>query len=94
MNALQKVKAGGTFVYKRPDEEVKFTDRQKEIMPLLFEGMTSEEIGQAICMNTRSVDKQRHKIYEKTGVGRIVDFYKYAFAKGLQFLGRKPSKLA
>ncbi len=86
MEALKKVSLDQVFVYERPVERLKFTFRQKQIMPLIFEGMTNGEIASEVCMTTRSVEKHRHKLYEKSGAQKIIDFYKYAFTKGLQFL--------
>ncbi len=88
MNALSKIKAGGVFVFEKQAFKQKFTTRQKEIMPLMFEGLTNAEIADEISISKRAVEKQRHKIYQKTGVEKVIDFYKYAFSKGLQFLGR------
>jgi DNA-binding NarL/FixJ family response regulator len=87
IRALKEVKRGGVFVYEAPVDQKKFSSRQKEIMPLIFEGFTNEEIAETVCISKRSVEKQRHKIYEKSGAEKVIDFYKYAFSKGLQFLG-------
>ncbi len=89
INALQKVYDGGIFVYEKPGEKKPFTSRQKQIMPLIFEGKTNEEIGKDVGIHTRTVEKQRQKIYEISGVGKAIDFYKYAFSRGLQYLGLK-----
>ena len=62
-------------------------------MPLIFAGLTNKEIGDEIYITERAVEKQRKKIYERSGAERAIDFYKYAFTCGLQFLGRiKPPK--
>jgi DNA-binding NarL/FixJ family response regulator len=90
--SLQKVSEGKTYVFEKPTDRMKFTYRQKQIMPLIFEGLTNGEIASEVCINTRSVEKQRHKIYEKSGAQKMIDFYKYAFTKGLQFLGRQKKR--
>ena len=92
MEALTKVSKNGIFVYEPPVQHLKFTYRQKQIMPLIFEGMTNDQIATEICMTKRSVEKQRHKLYQKSGAQRIIDFYKYAFTRGLQFLGRQKKR--
>lgn len=88
-NAIKAVHSGEKFIYEKPSGKRTFTDRQREILPLIFEGKTSEEIADEIFINKRSVEKQRHRIYERVGVQKMVDFYKYAFTKGLQFLGKR-----
>ncbi|HOZ86631.1 MAG TPA: response regulator transcription factor [Bacteroidia bacterium] len=89
INALQKVFSGGTFIYEKPGERQPFTEKQKQIMPLIFEGKTNLEIAKNVGINRRTVERQRHKIYEITGVEKAIDFYKYAFSRGLQYLGFK-----
>lgn len=85
--ALQKVHKGGTFIHELITDNL-FTSRQKEILPLIFEGLTNEEIANEVNVGTRAIEKQRNKIYQQVGAKRAVDLYKYAFARGLQFLGR------
>jgi len=89
INALQKVYDGGTFVYEKPGEVKPFTLHQKQIMPPIFEGKTNDEIGKDVGIHTRTVGKQRQKIYEIRGFGKALDFYKYAFSRSLQYLGFK-----
>lgn len=89
INALQKVNDGGTFIYEKPGEKRSFSTRQKQILPLIFEGKSNTEIGKDVGLSRRAVEKQRTKIYELTGVEKAIDFYKYAFARGLQYLGLK-----
>lgn len=92
LEALATVNRNQVFVYERPAERLKFTYRQKQILPLIFEGLTNGEIATEVCMTTRSVEKHRHKLYEKSGAQKIIDFYKYAFTRGLQFLGRQKKR--
>ncbi|MES2678230.1 MAG: response regulator transcription factor [Bacteroidota bacterium] len=88
-SALKQVRAGGTFVYEKSSGKRRFTRRQKEILPLIFEGKTNEEIAREVYIGIRAVEKQKHRIYEKSGAGKVIDFYRYAFTRGLQFLGKK-----
>lgn len=89
INAVNKVQSGGTFFYQFPGQKTLYTSRQKELMPLIFEGKTNDEISKEIGIGIRAVEKQRQKIYEINGFGKAVAFYRHAFSKGLQFLGRK-----
>lgn len=89
VNAISKVKAGGTFVYDNKLEEGDhFTRRQKELLPLIFDGYTNDAIAKEIGISRRAVEKHKQKLYEKVGSIRSIDFYKYAFLRGLQFVGR------
>lgn len=86
-SALKEVMKGSIFIFEKPADEYKFTPRQKEMLPLIFEGLTNDEIAAEIFISKRAVEKQRHNIYEKSGALKAIDFYKYAFTKGLHFLG-------
>lgn len=90
---LTTIQNGGVYAPGRPPVKKLFTERQKEILPLIFEGLTNKEISNEIYVTERAVEKQRQKIYLQSGAGKAMDFYKYAFTRGLQFLGRaKASK--
>jgi len=93
MDAMETVKRGEIFRFSFPSEKRKYSRRQKELMPLIFEGFTNEEIAEKMGINKRGVEKHRQKLYEKAGVRKSIDFYKYAFAKGFQFLGSSFGKL-
>lgn len=86
--AIRQIRDGGVYIHPRQGEKRNFTRRQKEIMPLLFEGKTNEEIATEMGMSKRGMEKSRRRIYEKTGASHGVDFYKFAFSRGLQFIGR------
>jgi two-component system response regulator DegU len=88
VSAIRKVAASGSYVHKNRTSTEKYSARQLEMIPLLCEGMTNKEIAKEIGITEWGVEKQRQKIYAKTGAKRAVDFYKYAFLQGLDFLGR------
>ncbi len=88
VKGIKKVAKGDTYIHQMPGLHKKFSLRQKEIIPYMVEGVTTKEIADEIGIVERAVEKQKQKIYQKTGGNRAIDFYKYAFAKGLQFLGR------
>lgn len=92
VNAISKVKSGGTFIFDNKMQGDHFTRRQKELLPFIFDGYTNEAIAKEIGISRRAVEKHRQKLYEKAGTIRSIDFYKYAFLRGLQFLGRIVAK--
>jgi DNA-binding NarL/FixJ family response regulator len=93
IEAIRAVKNGGIFKFDFPGEKRKYSRRQKELMPLIFNGHTNEEIAEKMGISKRGVEKHRQKLYEKAGVKKSIDFYKYAFVKGFQFLGNSIGKL-
>lgn len=88
INAISHIHTGGTFIYELPPPKDKFTKRQVDIMPLMFDGLTNTKIAEQVGISKRAVEKQRKIIYEKSGTSKAIDFYKFAFARGLQFLSR------
>lgn len=90
-NTIRQV-AAGTYVQKARTGAEKYSVRQLEMIPMLCEGMTNKEIAKEIGITEWGVEKQRQKIYAKTGAKRAVDFYKAAFLQGLDFLGRSSRK--
>jgi DNA-binding NarL/FixJ family response regulator len=87
--ALEQVKNGSIYLTEEMEVKSNFTFRQKQIIPLIFEGLTNGEIANEVFISKRAVEKQRNKIYQNSGAEKAIDFYKYAFTKGLQFLGKK-----
>lgn len=88
VKAITRVKEGGIYIHPKLGEKRHFTKRQKDILPLLFEGKTNEQIASEIGMSKRGMEKSRRRIYEKVGTDHGIGFYKFAFSRGLQFLGR------
>lgn len=88
VEAINAVHQGQTYIYKLPMARRKYSPRQIEMIPLICEGLTNKEIAEEIGISERGVEKQRQKIYEKAGAKKAVDFYKYAFKQGLDFLYR------
>jgi DNA-binding NarL/FixJ family response regulator len=86
--AIKTIAKGETYIHRLPKQRIELSQRQKDMIPLMVEGCTSKEIAEEIGIIERSVEKQKQKIYQKMGGSRAIDFYKYAFSKGLQFLGR------
>jgi DNA-binding NarL/FixJ family response regulator len=88
INAIRKVYAGDTFIYGDSFKKEKYTKRQMEIMPLIFDGLTNKEIAGQMGISKRAVEQHRSAIYERSGAKTPMEFYKHAFSKGLQFLSR------
>lgn len=88
--AIRAVHAGETYFHKiHPREKVVdpiYTPRQKEVVSLMLQGVTNEEIAKETGISVRGVEKHRQKIYSKIGVNKAIEFYKYALDAGLQFL--------
>ena len=59
------------------------TPREVEIVKLVAEGQTSEEIAQALVISKKTVEHHRSNILEKLGMRDRVDLTRYAIRRGL-----------
>lgn len=76
---MQKVKSD-----KKTEEEIaNLTDREAEILQLICEELSSEQIAQKLNISKRTVDTHRQNIYEKTGCKTIISLIKFALRNNL-----------
>jgi len=74
MSAIDAILAGGTYtsVKKETQEQNKLflalTKRENEIVSLVKQSLSNEEIAKMFGVNNRTVEKHLEAIYEKTGV--------------------------
>jgi DNA-binding NarL/FixJ family response regulator len=59
------------------------TPRELEIVKLVAEGRTSEEIAQALVISKKTVEHHRSNILDKLGMRDRVDLTRYAIRRGL-----------
>lgn len=88
---IRKVARGETAVsplvmVRRRRDGSKFavlTDREKQILRMIANGMTRREIAQHLCRSPMTIDNHRKSILKKLGVRDRVDLVRYAIAEGL-----------
>ncbi len=56
--------------------------REKQVLKLIAEGASNKEVGEALCISTRTVDHHRANIMQKLKLKRTADLVKYAISKG------------
>ena len=59
------------------------TEREKEVMRLVAEGLSSREIAERLHLGAKTVETHRANIMEKVGVHNTVDLIKYAIRVGI-----------
>lgn len=59
------------------------TIREQEVIKLIAEGSTSEEIAAQLVISPRTVDRHRENILSKLGLRNRVDLTRYAIRRGL-----------
>ncbi len=59
------------------------TEREREVLTLIAEGMTSREIGEQLVVSPKTVDRHRENIMSKLNLHSRVELVKYAIARGM-----------
>jgi len=59
------------------------TQREKEVLKLVGEGYSSIEIGDILCISSKTVDKHRSNIMNKVNLHSVAALTAYAIEKGL-----------
>jgi len=63
----------------RQMELPEFTEREKEILELICKGFGNKEIATKIYLSTKTVEKHKSSIFQKTGVFNTVNLVIYCF---------------
>ena len=66
-----------------PEQTMVLSDREKEIIRLLAEGMGSKQIGDKLCISSHTVDTHRRNLLKKTGANNMVELTVACVKKGL-----------
>jgi DNA-binding NarL/FixJ family response regulator len=64
-----------------PDDPL--TAREQEIVKLIAEGLTSDEIAESLVISSKTVDRHRANVLEKLGMRNRVELTRYAIRRGL-----------
>ncbi len=65
------------------DRYAMLTDREREVLQLIAEGYTSQEIGDRLFISRRTVDKHRENLMAKLELRNHADLVRYALQRGL-----------
>jgi two-component system NarL family response regulator len=76
---------GGTE-HPTHDSRASLSPREKEVLQLLAEGLTSPQIGKRLFVATTTVDTHRRNVMRKLGIHSVADLTKYAIREGLTTL--------
>jgi DNA-binding CsgD family transcriptional regulator len=78
MIKLPRVLEQYDFLRQNVEKVASLTTREKQILELVAEGMTSEEIAKAIHLSHHTVNTHRKNIYRKLSVQNSADLLKFA----------------
>jgi len=70
---------------KKPSKanEIKLTERELEIIQLIYRGLRSREIAEKLCVSKRTIDSQRMELFRKLNVKSAPELIRYAITKEL-----------
>lgn len=66
-----------------PDRDDNLTPREREVLTLVAEGLTNNEIADRLVISAKTVDRHRENIMRKLNLHNRVDLVKYALRNGL-----------
>jgi two-component system, NarL family, response regulator NreC len=66
-----------------PEGTIPLTPREREIVALIADGMTNQEIGEKLFISARTVDTHRTNIMQKLDIHDVASLVRYAMQKGL-----------
>lgn len=75
---LQRSSAG-----EQPALEDELTEREREILALVAEGLTNAEIADRLVISVKTVDRHRENMMRKLNLHNRIELVKYAIRKGL-----------
>lgn len=59
-------------------DQIYFTERESEIMKMIVQGSTSNEIADYLQVSKRTIDKHRESIMKKANVKNLMELYQFA----------------
>lgn len=72
--------------HKRGPSHASLSPREKEVLQLLAEGLSSPEIGQRLFVATSTIETHRRNVMQKLRIHSVADLTKYAIREGLTSL--------
>ena len=79
-NFIRKAEGQGPIV---PGGEDILTKREKEILALVADGLTNQQIAEKLFISARTVDTHRTNIMQKLNIHDVANLVRYAIDKGL-----------
>jgi DNA-binding NarL/FixJ family response regulator len=66
-----------------PASSVELTAREREVLKLIAEGNTNQEIADLLCLSRKTVETHRGNIMDKLDLHKVTDLVKHAIREGL-----------
>lgn len=82
LSAIRRAAAGGLSFSKRPGSGVSLTRRELEVIRLVSEGRSNDEIANALGMGSKTVETHLRKIFERHGIASRTELAARAIREG------------
>ncbi|MBA3665049.1 MAG: response regulator transcription factor [Bacteroidetes bacterium] len=83
LNMLAKYKAASGFIGNTPKISIPITEREKDVLNLIAEGLTNTEMAQKLFTSVRTIETRRKNLLTKTGTTNTATLIKFAVLNGL-----------
>jgi two-component system, NarL family, response regulator NreC len=85
-DSISKVLSGAHIQYLKDKDkynDLLLSDREREVLKYLAEGVTSKEIAAELKVSSKTIDGHKIKIMSKMGFKNLADLIKYAIRHGI-----------
>lgn len=82
LGAIRRAAAGGLTFSKRPGPAVTFTRRELEVVRLVCEGRSNDEIAGALGMGSKTVETHLRKVFERHDIASRTELAARAIREG------------
>ncbi len=82
LDASRRAAAGGLAFGVRPGGGVALSDREREVVALVAEGASNDEIGARLGISSRTVESHLRRLFERVGAASRAELAARAFREG------------
>lgn len=82
LEAIRRAAAGGLHFGVRPGGGVIFSGREREVLGLVVDGASNDEIGARLGISTRTVESHLHRLFERLAVASRTELAARALREG------------
>jgi DNA-binding NarL/FixJ family response regulator len=82
LDAIRRAAAGGLAFGVRPGGGVALSDREREVVALVAEGASNDEIGARLGISSRTVESHLRRLFERLGAASRAELAARAFREG------------
>jgi DNA-binding NarL/FixJ family response regulator len=82
LDAIRRAAAGGLAFGVRPGGGVSLSDREREVLQLVVDGASNDEIGTRLGISSRTVESHLRRLFERVGVASRTELAARALREG------------